>query len=229
MAGEGVAKNQEQRFPMKPQEYIEAARVPRDLEPQQFGLWTIQRLEAGGQLISRTERAMHVERCGFPDYTLLRRMTEATMHVEGEIVMEDSASELRKHLPIWMAAHGRVLVTGLGLGCVVRGLLAKPEVDQVDVVEIDPGIHRVVGYEFHKNPRVRMYLANALEVDFRDAKFDFAWHDLWVDGPNLQLLHAQLLIKYRSCCGPQGAWAFPRYFAKLLTERKSVALLGAPR
>jgi hypothetical protein len=34
------------------------------------------------------------------------------------------------------------------LGCVVRGLLSKPEVERIDVVEIDGDILRVVGKEF---------------------------------------------------------------------------------
>lgn len=41
---------------MKPQDYLEAARVPRSLLPQEFGLWSIERLVAGGQLTSPTER-----------------------------------------------------------------------------------------------------------------------------------------------------------------------------
>jgi hypothetical protein len=55
-----------------------------------------------------------------------------------EVVMEDSPRELRRHLPIWMHAHGRVLVTGLGLGCVVRGLLASPHVEYIDVAKSTP-------------------------------------------------------------------------------------------
>jgi spermidine synthase len=54
--------------------------------------------------------------------------------------MEDTLSELRRHTPIFMRAKGRLLVTGLGLG-VVRGLLAKPEVEHIDVVEIDRRHH----------------------------------------------------------------------------------------
>lgn len=213
---------------MKPQEYLEAARVQRSILPQEFGLWTIERVVAGGGIINSKEYAMHVERCGFPDYTVLRRMTEATMHCVGEIVMEDSAFELRKHLPIWLAARGRVLVTGLGLGCVVRGLLAKTDVEQIDVVEIDDDILRVIGPEFAKNPRVNLHHGDALKIDL-PGKFDFAWHDLWKEGDGLQRLHAKLFIKYQRRCGPQGAWAFPRFAARLFARRGNFRPLGAPR
>lgn len=213
---------------MNPRDYLEAARVPRTILPQEFGLWNIQRLAAGGQIINSSERAMHVERCGWPDYTLLRRVTEATMHTLGEIVMEDSAFELRKHLPIWMAARGRVLVTGLGLGCVVRGLLAKPNVDEIDVVEIDDGILRVIGPEFAKNPRVNLHHGDAMKIEL-PGSFDFAWHDLWKEGDGLHRLHAKLFVKYRRRCGPQGAWAFPRFAARLFSRRGNFRLLGTPR
>lgn len=211
-----------------PQDYINAARVPRMIMPQEFGLWTIQRLIAGGQIISETERALHVERCGFPDYTLLRRMTEATMHCGGDIVMEDSAYELRKHLPIWLAARGRVLVTGLGLGCVVRGLLANRDVDQIDVVEIDDDILRVIGPEFARDPRVTLHHGDALTIDIQ-GRWDCAWHDLWTEDGRLQRLHIRLFMRFRDRCGPQGAWALPRFAARLIQRTGRFQLLGAPR
>ena len=142
--------------------------------------------------------------------------------------MEDSAFELRKHLPIWMAARGRVLVTGLGLGCVVRGLLAKPEVEQIDVVEIDDDILRVVGPEFAKDPRVTLHHGDALEIDLA-GRFDFAWHDLWTEGDGLHQLHVALLMRFSNRCGPQGAWAFPRFAARLISRNTNFPLLGAPR
>ena len=59
-----------------------------------------------------------------------------------------------RHLPIWLSARGRVLVTGLGLGCVVRGLLASTCVTHVDCIEIDRYICLVVGEEFPgRSPR----------------------------------------------------------------------------
>lgn len=214
---------------MKPQDYLDAARVPRWIRPQEFGPWSIERIIAGGQLTSPTEQAIHIDRCGWPDYTLLRHYTYACeLGKPAEIVMEDSASELRKHLPIWMAARGRVLITGLGLGCVVRGLLAKPDVEQIDVVEIDNDILRVIGPEFARNPRVNLHHGDALEI-LLPGKFDFAWHDLWKEGDGLQRLHAKLFIKYLRQCGPQGAWAFPRFAARLFARRGNFKPLGAPR
>lgn len=208
---------------MTPRQFLDAARVPRTLKPQTFGLWTIERLKD-----TQTPLA-YMGWLGYPDYTLLRRVSLRTMHLENssEIVMEDSRRELSKHLPIWLAAHGRVLVTGLGLGCVVRGLLASSAVEHIDVVEIDPGIIRVVGAEFADNPRVTIHQGDALSVEFPTVqRWDFAWHDLWTDGPDhLQVLHSQLFLRFRDRTGQQGAWAFPRHVARLFPWRP----LGAPR
>lgn len=214
---------------MRPLDYIEAARVPHSLGPQEFGSWRIQRIAADMTMVEPNMTAMGPGLVGFPDYTLLRRTTGTTLHPAWEVVMEDSARELRKHLPIWMAAHGRVLVTGLGLGCVVRGLLAKPEIEHVDVVEIDPDILRVVGAEFRESERVTLIEGDALRVGWPpDIRWHFAWHDLWIENGGLQFLHAELLHRYRGRVRAQGAWAFPRGVARLYATCWNWELIGAP-
>lgn len=206
---------------MSPADYLQAARVPATVAPQTFGLWTIERRLAKDSILGELDLV------GADDYTLLRRMTDATLHRGGEIVMEDSRRELSKHLPIWLAARGRVLKTGLGLGCVVRGLLANPAVEHVDVVEIDVGIVRVIGAEFAGDPRVTIHHADALTWDFGDRRWDFAWHDIWTEGNDgLQALHAKLMKRFWPVVGDrQGAWQFPRQVLRALPMR----LIGAPR
>lgn len=203
---------------MRPSDFIRAARVPETLEPQKHGLWTIRR-----QFFD----ADAVRIIGFRSITVLQHISMKTIHLEGhdgDVVMEDSFTELSRHLPIWMAAHGRVLITGLGLGCVVRGLLASPDVEHVDVVEIDRWIIDTIGAEFTADPRVAIHHGDALKLKL-DGRWDFAWHDLWRDDDQLQLDHANLLLDYGHRVGRQGAWAFPRQFARLMGKR----LLGAPR
>jgi len=189
---------------MTPSDYLAAARVPAALKPQAFGLWSILR-----HAVPESEASW----IGWPTITLLRRVTEETLHVGGEVVMEDSRRELARHLPIWLRARGRVLITGLGLGCVVRGLLANPAVDHIDVVEIDPDILRVVGPEFASNPRVSLRLGDALKVAWpAGTRWDCAWHDIWSaeGGSRLHVLHGRLLIRYFDQVDQQGAWMLPR-------------------
>jgi hypothetical protein len=193
---------------------LEAARVPAKLPSQRFGRWQILRQQApaeGGPRIAWF--GTHV----WPEITALRRFSDANVHVGGDVVMEDGAVELRRHLPIWLNARGRVLVTGLGLGCVVRGLLASPRVEHVDVIEIDEGIMRTVGVEFAADPRVTLHLDDALTWEPpRGARWDVAWHDIHSDNGfgALQVLHAALLIRFGDRVARQGAWGFPREFKR---------------
>lgn len=143
----------------------------------------------------------------------------------GEIVMDDSLPELRRHLPIWMKARGRVLKTGLGLGCVVRGLLIKPEVEHIDVVEIDQAIIEYCGQEFIGNPRVTIHHADAHTWNFSQGKWDYIWHDIHdnAEAEHLTLQHAKLLCRYlpETPLSRQGAWAFPRE-----VKRRTGRMLG---
>lgn len=216
---------------MTPQEFLEAARVPASIEPQEFGLWQIERRRAGETVLRelQVDRGLPFGLVGWPTYTVLRRHTLASMHQQlGEVVMEDSLRELRRHLPIWLAARGRVLKTGLGLGCVVRGLLANPAVEHIDVVEIDAGIIRVVGAEFASNARVTIHEADALKWEFGDRRWDYAWHDIHsFDDRALQVMHAQMMVRYLPAVSldRQGAWMFPREASRKLRGRN----LGASK
>lgn len=194
---------------MEPRDYLAAARVPASLRPQRRGLWRIRRVRYAAPYL--------IDQIGGRIQTRLERWTLGTLHQRhGMLVMEDSRAELSRHLPIWLHATGRVLITGLGLGCVVRGLLANPHVEHVDVVEIDRDIIAMVGPEFMAQDRVRLHHADALRWKLpRKRYWDAGWHDLHDDNGHLQVLHAKLLWRYRNACVAQGAWGFPRMFKRL--------------
>ncbi len=203
-----------------PCKYLRAARVPATLLPQEFGKWTIVR-----RIVDTAEAR---ELLGVAEQTLLCRWSLAGLHLPwGEIVMDDSMPELRRHLPIWLAARGRVLKTGLGLGCVVRGLLINPAVEHVDVVEIDEDIIRICGAEFVDNPRVTIHHADATEWEYGARTWDFAWHDVHdnFEREHLALTHVKLIHRYsdRVPLQKQGAWALPREAKRLLGNQ----VLGA--
>lgn len=206
-------------------DYLAAARCPLSLEEQEAGLWYIERRHW------KTPDAQAL--VGWPWHTALMRWTDKTIHLgAGEIVMEDSRSELSKHLPIMMSASGRVLVTGLGLGCVVRGLLHNPAVEHVTVIEIDPRVWMMVAPQFVGNPRVEIIKGDALSIEIAPtARWDFAWHDIWTDGDtNLQVLHARLIKRFADHVNPtrQGAWGFPK-IAKRVLAHSGLTILGSSR
>lgn len=216
---------------MSPHDFIRAARVPATLEPQEFGVWTISRVDVDA-MPQRAQPFVLMQLGGFRNYTLLHKLTNGTLHQPpGDVVMEDSLAELQTHMPIWLAARGRVLITGLGLGCVVRGLLASPAVEHVDVVEIDADILKYVGAEFASNPRVTLHHGDALTYRFPDGvRWDCAWHDLYIDdsAAELHMAHVQLLHDYRNRVPRQGAWKLPRWVKRMI-ESKQQPLLGAAR
>ena len=57
------------------------------------------------------------------------------LHVHGSLMMSDTYEEQRTNYDLVRRAEGDVLIAGLGIGMVLRAVLAKPEVKTVLVVE----------------------------------------------------------------------------------------------
>jgi len=164
-------------------------------------------------------------------YTYLRCLTDSTLHLvpAGELVMEDTPHELRTHLGFVMKAHGSVLVTGLGLGCVVRGLLANPRIEHVTCIENSPDVLKLVA-PYMPTERLTIIEADAFQwVAHNKQPFDCAWHDLWVnpdkDETHLDIWHAQLLANCKQFVKRQGAWALNRA-AKTMLIRRGFSWIG---
>jgi hypothetical protein len=200
------------------------AAVPSSVKDQNFGPWKLFRHAMPHHMIG--------EALGRDEFTILMRYVKPqkvdwdNLHLVREdgtipdIVMEDTPMELQKHLPIWMKGKGHVLKTGLGLGCVVRGLLSKEDVKHITVIEIDADIIRVIGEEFKANPRVTIHHADALEFDYSTLPhIDYAWHDIWVpENSGLQKLHGKLIEKCLNKNTTQGAWQSPRATKRMLRQ-----------
>lgn len=209
---------------------VEASRVSDlGLSPKRSGLWTItERVMPDSDQPWKLEDYIGLEPGEL--FTTLQRVTGTTVHLGGAVVMEDSRRELRRHLPILLPARGRVLVSGLGLGCVVRGLLSKPEVEHVDVVEVDEGVAGMVWptlmTELDPN-RVRLHIGDALTYRWPPGtRWDFAWHDIWREHGGLEIAHAELMARYDDhVVIGQGAWQFPRVVRRQYQRGLSSELL----
>lgn len=135
-----------------------------------------------------------------------------------DVVVEDSVFELKTHLNFMLRAHGRVLINGLGLGCVVRGCLVNPNVDEVVCIEKSEDVLSLV--EPHM-PKESLTIINADALDWCKSNtdyFDCAWHDLWSDTengePSLNCLHMELIKSCRRFTKFQGAWGLDRTIKK---------------
>jgi hypothetical protein len=196
---------------MDRQSLIEAGKAPRDLFPWRYGLMNAHERCGVAHLSHVCVHGLHtVNDDGYGGYT----------------VMEDSDAELSRHLQAVKFASGRILKTGLGLGCFVRMCLTKEDVQHIDVVEIDASIATHFGAEFKDNPRVKVHLADALTWDPGDRRWDLAWHDIYCAGnEGLQHLHMQLITRYQKHAQVQGAWNLPRWIKRLAKEKRKWDLI----
>ncbi len=188
-----------------------------------LGLWHIKKLRLARDITAPKDGKMVLIPAG--DYTQLWRWTNETVRnyledapitFPGELVMTDSPDELNTHLDFMLRARGRVLICGLGLGCVVRGCLANPNVAHVVCIERDPAVIKLVKPHL-LDDRLTILQADALSWvrnNIGRQRFDCAWHDLWSDPdanePHLAVNHSQLFVQCHRHVDFQGAWAFPR-------------------
>lgn len=169
------------RLPTRWPKPYEAARAT-EIEPAENELWMIDKKTAdtghSGSLgsVIRTGRGSLVEG---ETYTRLLRKHKAG---GTSIVMSDTPDEISDLSPILREGRGRVLVNGLGLGCVIRGLLAIEAVEHIDVVEISPELVELIGPYFEDEDRVTIHIGDAFTFTWpAGTRWDCVWHDVWDD------------------------------------------------
>lgn len=120
-----------------------------------FARWSVGEPDAAVAL--GLQRTWSPEAEGHPlpagDYTVLL--------VDGAFSMCDAPFMLRNYVPFLESAEGDILLTGLGLGCLVRGLLARPAVRSITVVELHRDVIDLIG-PHHASARVELIHADAL-------------------------------------------------------------------
>ncbi|KKM06731.1 hypothetical protein LCGC14_1741040 [marine sediment metagenome] len=123
-------------------------------------------------------------------------------------MMSDTPAEVRDHLYFIHKATGRCLINGLGLGVVLKAILAKPEVTHVDVVETEQDIINLVWPTYKNSNRVVLHHADAFTIEWpKGTWWDCAWHDIWpsICTDNLPEI-AKLKRKYGRKVTYQAAW-----------------------
>lgn len=192
---------------------------------QEMGRWSVRRTQFTKPHKHPRKRAI----IPAGTYTRLMCSTLEKLHTVdgGECVMVDTPEELLTHVEFVLRARGRILVTGLGLGCVVRGLLTRDRVTLIDVIERQPEVLAMVAPHMPKDPRLAIHEGDAAEwlSTHTGRTWDYCWHDLWSDpdrdDPHLTVMHSILMRDIEvsnRCRGWQGAWAFPRYQRRLWDE-----------
>lgn len=126
-----------------------------------------------------------------------------------DLIMSDTPSEMWDHLDFVHRATGSLLINGLGLGMVLKNVLAKPGVTDVVVVEKSPDVVALVAPTYASDPRVAVIVADAMEFQPPKGKvFDAVWHDIWPDicNENLPEMH-RLHRRYGRRARWQGSWS----------------------
>lgn len=131
--------------------------------------------------------------------------------------MSNTPAELEDHLPVMRRASKpdvqSVLVSGLGLGCVIAGLATFEHIHTIDVIEYNADVITLTSDQFIDDERVNIYHASAYtwvppKSGGRGKRYDLAWHDIWPDiaTGNLKGMW-ELYGKYKSKVRVQGFWA----------------------
>lgn len=119
-----------------------------------IGLWRVDAAEAATALALQRRVAPEVADHPLPEGEY------AVLLLDGAFSMCDAPFVLRNYVPFLESVAGDVLLTGLGLGCLVHGLLARPAVRSVTVLEWDEDVIALAGPAV-RHPRVRLLRADA--------------------------------------------------------------------
>jgi hypothetical protein len=131
--------------------------------------------------------------------------------VAGISVMTDTPGEIEDHADVMReiaARGGRVLVHGLGLGMILRYALAQPNVEHVDVVELDRNVIDLVAHHY-AGPRLTIHHGDAMQLEWPvEARWDVVWHDFWDTVQPANLVEMEYMLqRFEGRCDWQQCWS----------------------
>lgn len=98
----------------------------------------------------------------------------------GQTIMSNTPDEIRDFMGFVHSASGSILVNGLGLGVLLKALLAKPDVKEIIVIEKSEDVIKLCGPTYLKDERIKIIHADAFEYEPpKGKKFNAVWHDIW--------------------------------------------------
>lgn len=169
------------------------------------GDWYVERFS-----VTDEDVRLHNMRCMFSPGMGRRVMKPGTytrLLRHRRIIMSDTPAEVQDHRYAIYKATGSVLINGLGLGVVLKGVLDKEDVTDVTVIEKSPDVIALVGPHYQDS---RLTIIEADAMEWRPPKgkrYNMVWHDIWDDicGDNLPEMH-KLHRRYGRRADWQGSW-----------------------
>jgi hypothetical protein len=132
---------------------------------------------------------------GFDQFQAARSLPIKSFQVGGKVCMVDDPPHwwaIEEHATFY---HGHVVVAGLGLGLIVHALAARPDVERVTVVEVEPDVITLVQPHLPTSAKVEV-----VSGDFWDweGQPDGVFYDLFVgDGHALASEAVRTMIELR--------------------------------
>lgn len=168
------------------------AELPRlnapDYFPGQYGKWRLEKQVKDIGLVPGYWSGHQTVRHNF------------TLKRHGRIWMSITPMELESNALGAMLAHGNVVICGLGMGVVTIAALNNPSVDEVTVLERDPGVIELFKRITHLTPQQRAKL-KIIRADANTwickVKPDFLYIDIWPTLGTKQALPAAQSISQR--------------------------------
>lgn len=156
------------------------------------------------------------------------------LHINGHLMMSDTAMERQSNKEIIHCAHGRVLIAGLGIGLIIKPMLENDNVKEIVVIEKYQDVIDLVAPKF-KHPKLKIIGADVFEYDMpRDEKFNVIYFDIWADITTDNLKEMRTLHnRYRKNLvrrGYMNSWLrewLKRRRTKELREQRAVRELAA--
>jgi hypothetical protein len=120
------------------------------------------------------------------------------LHVNGQLMMSDTAMERLSNESFIKNAKGRILIAGLGIGMVLKNILKNKEVTEIVVIEKYQDIIDLVQPKFNDS-RLWIICADIFEYEMPKTElFDCIYFDIWAEISQDNLLEMKKLhSKYR--------------------------------
>lgn len=175
----------------------------------EYGSCRIEKFEVTGKELASFQYILQGRGCHPGWYTKMFR--------NDHLWMSDTTAERRDHITPALEIRnrgGRILIGGLGLGMIVNFALLQPNVEHVDVVEVDNDVmmlvapHYMAMAAFYRKS-IRFHNEDMFEIKWpRGTRWSVAWFDIWQDinSDNLNQM-TKLRRSYAQRSDWNGCWA----------------------